>query len=266
MNYIIQGGIKGRERLKVLHRVMLPTTQNLLDNVGVKPGDTCLDVGCGSGYICFELAKRVGETGNITGLDMDSVKVELATQDANEKGIKNVEFISGDINTIQFSQKFDVIYSRFLLSHLPDAAQTIKIIATHLKPGGVFIAEDVDFNGHFCYPPSEVFNKYVDLYIRAGQHAGADPLLGTKLPALFAQAGLRAIENQVVQPAGLSGDVKLMAAITMENIAASVLAAQLATQEEITEIINGLYSLANDERVFMSIPRVVQVWGRNSNI
>ena len=45
-DYIIRGGFEGRERLRVLSRVMQPTTLALFQRAGVRPGMECLDVGC----------------------------------------------------------------------------------------------------------------------------------------------------------------------------------------------------------------------------
>ena len=49
--YIIRGGLAGRERLRVLSRVMEPLTLELFARVGVRSGDRCLDAGCG-GVVC----------------------------------------------------------------------------------------------------------------------------------------------------------------------------------------------------------------------
>ena len=55
--YIIRGGIKGRERLRMLSRIMQSATLNLLQRAGIRPGMTCLDVGCGGGDVSLELAR-----------------------------------------------------------------------------------------------------------------------------------------------------------------------------------------------------------------
>ena len=49
--YIISGGLAGRERLRVLARAMYPTTAALFDRIGIEPGISCLDVGCGGGDV-----------------------------------------------------------------------------------------------------------------------------------------------------------------------------------------------------------------------
>jgi len=81
-HYLIRGGLEGRERLRVLGRVMRPTTLPLLERAGVSAGMRCLDVGCGGGDVTFDLASLVGLTGAAVGIDVDTTKIDLARTDA----------------------------------------------------------------------------------------------------------------------------------------------------------------------------------------
>ena len=81
-HYLIRGGIAGRERLRLLARVMRPASLALLERAGVTAGLRCLDVGCGGGDVTFDLASLVGITGHVVGVDLDATKVELARGDA----------------------------------------------------------------------------------------------------------------------------------------------------------------------------------------
>ena len=96
-HYLIRGGIEGRERLRVLGRVMRPVTLALLERAGVVEGMRCLDVGCGGGDVTFDLASLVGITGSVVGLDVDATKVELARGDAQQAEMSNVEFQVADL-------------------------------------------------------------------------------------------------------------------------------------------------------------------------
>ncbi|MCG8545587.1 MAG: methyltransferase domain-containing protein, partial [Alphaproteobacteria bacterium] len=81
-SYAIAGGEAGRERLRVVARVFGPGTANLLDAAGVGEGMACLDVGSGGGDVSRELARRVGPTGSVLGIDLDTVKVDIARKEA----------------------------------------------------------------------------------------------------------------------------------------------------------------------------------------
>jgi ubiquinone/menaquinone biosynthesis C-methylase UbiE len=262
-SYIIRGGVEGRERLRLLARIMRPTTLALFERAGVRDGALCLDAGCGGGDVSLELARLVGTRGSVVGVDLDAVKVEAARAEAAAAGLTNVEFRQGDILAEHSPQRgFDVVYARFVLTHLREPGQAVERLRDLLAPGGVLIVEDIDYSGSFIHPPSPAFAAYVDLYRRTGLARGAHPDIGPRLPSLLEAAGLRPAEMYVVQPAALRGDVKLANAVTMEAIAESVLAANLATRAEIDEIVGALYRLAGDETTVMSAPRIVQTWGR----
>ena len=76
-HYIIRGGEEGRARLRVLSRVMRPTTLSLLDRAGIRPGMECLEVGCGSGDLAFDLSQMVGAGGRVVATDIDEIKLRL---------------------------------------------------------------------------------------------------------------------------------------------------------------------------------------------
>jgi hypothetical protein len=156
---------------------------------------------------------------------------------------------------------FDLVYARFLLTHLPDPSAALAAMLSVTVPGGIVVVEDIDFTGSFCWPENAAYARYVDLYSCSVQARGADPNIGLRLPELLRSAGLTNDAINVVQPAGITGESKLVTPITMENIADSVRAGGLADDAEIASVVRELYALAQDERTVMSLPRVVQAWG-----
>jgi SAM-dependent methyltransferase len=262
--YVIRGGLDGRERLRVLARVMWPTTSVLLARVGVDRGARCLDLGCGGGDVTVELARQA-PAGFVVGADVDEAKLELAAAEAERAGIRNIAFRVEDVREPPSDdEQFDVAYARFLLTHLPDPRAALDNITARLAPGGVLVVEDIDFSGHFCHPDSAAFWRYVELYTQAVQAGGCDPNIGPRLPGLLAASGLGEIGMNVVQPAGFTGEVKSIAPITLEAIADAVLAASLVTSDELNETVDELYAFAADDATLMSLPRIVQAWGRRS--
>ena len=260
--YVIRGGPEGRERLRVLSRVMWPTTRELLSRAGIRDDARCLDVGCGGGDVTVELAAMV-PAGRAVGVDLDEAKLALARTEAADAGIDNVEFRMGDVlQRGGEGDRFDVIYMRFLLTHLTDPAAAVANAVAQLAPDGVLVVEDIDFSGHFCYPDSPAFRNYVAWYSDAVRGRGADPDIGPRLPGLLADAGLDDVGIHVVQPAGTTGEVKLLCPITLEAIADAVLGAGLATNEEFQRTVDELYAFAQTDGTVMSIPRIVQSWGR----
>lgn len=259
--YIIRGGIEGRERLRVMARVLRPATLALLDRVGIHPGMACLDIGCGGGDVSLDLARLVGDDGRVVGIDRDQVKIELAREEA-ANAFTNVEFRVADILDHDFAGEFDLVYVRFVLTHLPDPSAALRRIRDVLRPGGILVVVDIDFRGCFSYPENTAFHRYVDLYTLLAQRRGGDPHIGPRLPELLVRNGFDQIQFNIVQPAGLEGEVKLLTPITMENMADSLVADGLASKDEVDSLTNELYEYARTPGTIGTTPRIVEAWGR----
>jgi SAM-dependent methyltransferase len=262
--YVIRGGIPGRVRLRLLGRVLRPTTVALLNRVGLRSGMNCLDVGCGGGDATLEIARIVGPTGRVVGWDIDEIKLELARNEARTAELTNVEFQRVDIRQTEVQTKFEFAYSRFLLTHLPDVPDIIETMRLMLRPGGTLVLEDIDFRGHFCHPESPVVDRYVELYSQAVAQRGGDPNIGPRLPRLLLDAGFVDVDLHVIQPAALEGDIKMLNPVTLESIAEAVISGGLASANEVQQIAEELFDLARNPRVVVSMPRIIQTWGRRS--
>jgi len=263
-DYAIRGGAAGRERLRILSRVMYASTTSLFDRLGINDGLLCFDIGCGGGDVTLEFARRIGPRGMAIGADVDETKLDIARREADALGIRNVEFRYFDIRSTEndISSVFDVVYARFLLTHLDDPSRAVAAFYHYLRPGGLAIVEDIDFNGHFTYPESKAFQRYRELYCEVVRKRGGDPNIGPRLPILLADGGLEKVEMTIVQPAGIEGDVKFMTAVTLENIADAVLEDGLASRQEIDGLIQELTRFAENPRTVAGLPRIVQAWGR----
>lgn len=263
-HYVIATGSRGRDRLRILTRVFAQTTGRLLDGLGIVEGMSCLDVGCGGGDVAVDLARRVGPSGRVLGIDLDTISLDIARDEAAEKNLGNVIYEALDVADLQKVGRFDVVYARFLLSHVPDPGAAIARMVGALEPGRILAVEDVEFSAHFCFPECPAFRDYVRLYSQAARERGNDPDIGPRLPSLLREAGVSKVDMNVAQPAGTRGDVKLISPITMENISEAVVSSGLASAQEATRIVEQLYAEARDEHTVLSTPRIVQVWGRKS--
>jgi ubiquinone/menaquinone biosynthesis C-methylase UbiE len=264
-NYIIRGGIKGRERLRIISRVLHSTTTSLLDRLKLDRGDICLDAGCGGGDVTREIARRVGPEGKVIGIDIDSEKIEIARTESAQLGITNIEFRLLDICKHQLVSNddygFDAVYARFLLTHLPDPASVINAFYAALKPGGVVILEDIEISGSFVFPESKAFRRFYELYIAAVRKRGGDPDIGPRLPLLLKDGGFEKVDLNIVQPTGLEGEMKFVNPITMENIGDAVVQMELASREEVDGLIQEMYDFASSPLTIAGTARIVQAWG-----
>ena len=263
-DYIIRGGSAGRERLRILARIMYASTAALFDRLAVGEAQRCLDVGCGGGDVTLEFARRIGSRGKAVGVDIDATQLDIARREADAQGFRNVEFRSLDIRTAEedIGSDFDIVYARFLLTHLDDPFRAVAAFYRYLRPGGLVIVEDIDFSGYFTYPESEAFERYKDLYCTLVRRRGGDPNIGPRLPFLLADGGFEKVDMTLVQPIGTRGEVKLLNPITMENIADAILQAGLASRQEIDILVQDLYRFAENPRSVAGVPRIIQAWGQ----
>lgn len=261
-SYIIQGGRGGRARLAVLSRVLAASTSALLDRLEPLQGRTAVDAGCGGGDVSFELARRVGPRGRVVGLDMDEQKLAMARAEATDRGLDNVEFIPASVVDPWPIEEADLIHARFLLTHVPEPERVLARARAALKQGGAIALHDIDYEGQFCDPPNESFDRAGELYIEASQRAGGDPFVGRRLARLLEGAGFQAVDSGLVQPFGRGGDVAEVPCLTFEAIAGSIDRAGLATPEDIEAITRELRTFAASPEATLSLPRIFQAWGR----
>jgi SAM-dependent methyltransferase len=189
------------------------------------------------------------------------VKLGLARNEARADGIDNVEFRRADAGGSLGKAEFDVAYARFLLTHLSDPAGCVVQMLEAIRPGGLLVVEDIDCSGSFCYPANQAFSRWLELYTATVRRRGADPDIGPRSPLLLLDAGFERVGMNIVQPAGLEGEVKHIIPLTVANIADAVVSDQLATREEVEEVVEELYEFARNPRTIVSMPRIVQAWG-----
>jgi ubiquinone/menaquinone biosynthesis C-methylase UbiE len=260
--YAIRGGAEGARRLDLLAQVMGPMTDALVKSSGVAPGMTCLDIGCGAGHVSRCLAGYVGPSGHVVGLDFDAIKLATARDEAKRADCGNIEFRLADVTSWAEPATYDVVYGRFIVSHLADRAAFVGRLCEALRAPGILMLEDIDFTGAFCYPPNAAFARYCELYTQVISRRGGDANVGPQLYQLCLDAGLQDIQLQVVQPThGGRGPEKGLTLSTLVNIADAAVVEGLATEEELQQTIAGLTALTEDDRSIVACPRIFQVRG-----
>ena len=103
----------------------------ILDNAGIRPGVSVLDVACGTGVLIPDYLKR--GAAQITAIDIAPEMVRIAREKFPQE---NVRFVCGDAETAPLGEGFDaiVIYNAF--PHFPDPERLVARLAALLAPGG----------------------------------------------------------------------------------------------------------------------------------
>ena len=258
--YPLVDGVADRARLGVLQRWLRPTTPSLFERVGVKPGMTCLDLGCGAGEVTLDLARLVGPGGRVVGMDIDDARLEMVREDAEANGLSNVELRVSDIRTSEEMNKFDLVYSRFLLSHLSDSAGVLAKMRQLVSPGGIVAVEDLDYSGYYCHPELPAFRRCIELLYEMKRVLGGNGDLGKELPGMFVDVGLSRVEVHNFQLAGLSGEIKRYLPMTVAgDMSDWIVALDLAAADEMESILAELNEFADNPGTIMGTPRYCQV-------
>lgn len=103
----------------------------------VGAGDRVVDVGCGFGDTAIQLARRVGPSGSVLGIDCCEAFLAFARADAKAAGVDNVSFVEADAQTYAFEPVDDFCFARFGTQFFENPVVGLRNMRTSLKPGGV---------------------------------------------------------------------------------------------------------------------------------
>jgi ubiquinone/menaquinone biosynthesis C-methylase UbiE len=164
-----------------------------VDHALIQPGDSVLDVGCGTGEVTLRAKMRAGKAGQVFGIDPTPEMITVARNKAARKGLE-IDFRIGVIEWLPFSDSsINVVTSSLMMHHLPENLKIRGLAEIYrvLKPGGrLLIADFMRPTGSF---PNHLFIAFTR---HQGLESGIEDLQRPLKDAGFSQIAI--LEKQIL--------------------------------------------------------------------
>ena len=184
-----------------------------LQALEIERGANVLDVGCGWGDTAIELAKKVGPTGSVLGLDCCDAFLQKGRRDAAEAGLENVSFVAADVQTYRFQPDYDFCFSRFGMMFFANPVAAMRNIRSALKPGGrlMFVTWRAIGDNAWAEVPKKLMLDFLPPPGDDGQTCGPGPFSMASPEVVAAQ--LKAAGFEDARFDGLDGDIMVGASV-----------------------------------------------------
>jgi ubiquinone/menaquinone biosynthesis C-methylase UbiE len=245
---------------------LAPDSSALLDRVGLHPGDSAIDLGCGPRGIVELLDERVSPGGRVVGLDGDPAHVAMAAELVNRRALSGVEILHADARRTGLqSCSFDLAHARTLLVTVPEPETVLAEMVRLVRPGGCVAGMEPDTGTAICYPPHPAFDRLCEIFTVAFSRNGANPHIGRQMAELYRRAGLEdvAVEARAgVYPPGHSR--RAIRADLVSAMRPQILQMGLADERELDELDRAARQHFDDPRTVVMPNLMFLAWGRKS--
>ncbi len=154
-----------------------------------------LEVGCGTGFICRQVARSLPGSA-VLGVDLDPARVAYARQQDHGPGCT---FAQGDVSALALpDDHFDLVYARMCLLHLPEPEQALAEMARVTRPGGQVVAYEMVHDGVWFSPPKPAFERFLAKVLQWLRGNGVEPSQGLHIPGAMMRAGLQDVRAGVI--------------------------------------------------------------------
>jgi SAM-dependent methyltransferase len=157
---------------------------------------TVLELGCATGVVARAVARRVGFSGRIIGVDQSPVLLDAARRLAAEESVaQRVEFRLGDAHALDFPDaSVDAVIAHTLVSHVTDPLAVLQEAARVVRPAGAVAVFDGDYASWTFGCSDPVLGTAMEEALQAA--VVSKPRVLRDMPRLLGRAGLRLVETQ----------------------------------------------------------------------
>lgn len=149
----------------------------IFPTLNVHSGERVVDIGCGFGDTAIELARRVGPTGDVLGIDCCEAFLEIGRRDARAAGISNVTLVEADVQAYPFQPIHDFCFSRFGTQFFDNPVAGLRSMRRSLKPDGMMtmiVWRDISENPWLGIP-KEIVRRFLPPVSEEAPNCGPGP-------------------------------------------------------------------------------------------
>jgi len=195
------------QRLEQQHEVWRSLTEHAWKLAGFRAGQTIVDLGSGPGFTSRDLACLVRESGHVVAVDSSTIATDYLRSIAKQKGIANLEVVTVDVADVDLSAwQPDGVFARWLFCFLPNPEVVVQRVASGLKAGATVAVMDYwNYLAIRMEPDTRLFRKVFQAVYDSFADTGGSLDVAGRLPALFAENGLRVTRTEPLCQVGRPG-------------------------------------------------------------
>jgi SAM-dependent methyltransferase len=190
---------------------------------GFSTGDRLIDLGCGPGFASFDLAERVGLTGQVLGIDQSANYITHLNEQAAELQLPQLKGellnLAGPAPLPFTGYSWDGAWCRWLCMFLVDLNPLLQLISKALRPGAMLVFHEyIRWDTFSLHPHGTAIKEFVDCCIKHWRSHGGDPDVATKLPTLLRQHDFQLVSSYSLLSCATNNEPKAQWLVDFLNI------------------------------------------------
>jgi ubiquinone/menaquinone biosynthesis C-methylase UbiE len=256
-----------QERLIRQAAIIAPIAERHFREAGIGTGQRVLDLGSGMGDVTMLLARLVGPSGEVVGVERDANSIARAKARVAAAGLRNVNFLNTDVNNLVADEPFDAVAGRFILVFLPDPVSVLRSAVRLVRPGGVVAFEEPSWRAMLALGTRlPLWSRTRQLIHEILLGSGVIPEMGIALYRVFQDAGLPPPKMHLEIPLGNDADFITLTSDVLCSLRPlaeqhKVSLKELGDLETLPDRIRAEVAAAN---TVVSLIGVVGAWSRKS--
>lgn len=239
-------------RLELVAKVFAPTSRAFIaESVGFRPR-LAIDLGSGPGYTTRLIANTLAPAATV-GIEISPAFLSAARAGTPNS---NVSFVRHDVTRMPLPPgEPDLMFARFLLSHLPQPEAAVTGWMTQLRPGGLLLLEEVEW----IRTENPAFSTYLEIVVAMLADRGQDLYVGPRLDAICERDGWTRRLSRVARLAPTTGQAARMFSMNLPNWREDPFVRANYPKEEIARLQGELSELCgsrNEGEIFWGLRQI----------